>query len=248
MENTGSYPNLVREVEMQGGKSYDAEGIEWAQKTLMRNVYGWMSLALVITGLMAYYIASNPQIVYAIFENSILFWGLFIAEFVLVMVLNARIHKMSLATAGIMFGVYSLLNGVVMSSIFLVYTMGSIVSTFLITAGMFAVMAIIGTVIKKDLSGMGRFFLMALVGLIIASVVNMFMASSTLYWISSVAGVLLFAGLTVYDAQKIKQMFMNATDVDDTLRKYAVLGALSLYLDFINLFLYLLRFLGGRRN
>ncbi|MBP5260400.1 MAG: Bax inhibitor-1/YccA family protein [Paludibacteraceae bacterium] len=222
--------------------------MEWAQKTLMRNVYGWMTMALVITGMMAYYMGTNPDLVLTIFSNSVLFWGLFIAEIALVMILSARIDKMSFATAGILFGVYSLLNGVVMGSIFLVYTLESIASTFFITAGMFAVMALIGTVIKKDLSGMGRFLLMALVGLIIASVVNWFMQSSTLYWITSGVGVLLFTGLTVYDAQKIKRMFAEVDDVNDSVRKYALLGALSLYLDFINLFLYLLRFLGNRRS
>ena len=246
--NSASYSHLVEEVGGGNRRPMDAESMEWAQRTLMRNVYGWMTMALVITGMMAYYIGTNLDLVAAIFGNSVLFWGLFIAEIALVMVLSARINKMSFATAGVLFGVYSLLNGVFLGSIFTAYTTESIASTFFITAGMFAVMAIIGSTLKKDLSGLGRFFLMALVGLIIASVVNWFMQSSTLYWITSVVGVLLFTGLTVYDAQKIKRMFAEVDDVDDTVRKYALLGALSLYLDFINLFLYLLRFLGNRRS
>ena len=251
-----SYSHLTNELDtLEGGTALtrDLDTVEgrtapWAQKTLMRNVYGWMSLALAITGLMAYYVGSNLSLVEALFSNQALYWGLWIAELALVWILSARIERLSFATAGVMFGVYSLLNGVLISSIFVVYTMDSIASTFFITAGMFASMAVIGTVMKKDLSGYGRFFMMALIGLIIASVVNIFLQSTGLDWIVSIVGVLLFTALTAYDAQKIKRMFLNADSESDIMRKYALLGALSLYLDFINLFLYLLRFFGNRRD
>ncbi|MCQ2370034.1 MAG: Bax inhibitor-1/YccA family protein [Paludibacteraceae bacterium] len=229
------------------GYSYSLEEAT-AQRTLMRNVYLWMTLALAVTGIMSYITASTPVLLNLIFGNPAGIWVLIIAELVLVFVLSARIDKLSFAAAGIMFVVYSLLNGLMLSSIFIVYTMESIATTFFVSAGMFGAMALIGTFTKKDLSGIGRFAIMALIGLIIASLVNMFVQSSQLGWIISFIGVILFAALTSYDAQKIKQMLTTyATDVNESTQKIALLGSLSLYLDFINLFLYLLRFL-GRRN
>ncbi|MBQ1752329.1 MAG: Bax inhibitor-1/YccA family protein [Paludibacteraceae bacterium] len=219
-----------------------------AERKLMRNVYGWMSLALAITGLTSYWVAGSQAILSAIFSSQITFWGLVIAELVIVLVLTSKINTLSFSTAGIMFAVYSILNGVLLSSIFVVYTMESIATTFFISAGMFATMAIIGSVTKKDLSGIGRFAIMAVIGLIIASVVNMFLHSSRLEFIVSIIGVIVFAALTAYDAQKIKAMLQEyGTEVNETSQKIALLGSLSLYLDFINMFLYLLR-LFGRRN
>ncbi|MBO7367150.1 MAG: Bax inhibitor-1/YccA family protein [Paludibacteraceae bacterium] len=219
-----------------------------AERKLMRNVYGWMSLALAITGLTSYYVAGSQAILSVIFSNQFVFWGIAIAEFVLVMVLTAKINTLSFQTAGIMFAVYSILNGVLLSSIFVVYTMESIATTFFISAGMFAAMAVIGSTTKKDLSGIGRFALMAVIGLIIASLVNIFLKSTMLEFIVSIIGVIVFAALTAYDAQKIKAMLQEyGTDVNETSQKIALLGSLSLYLDFINMFLYLLR-LFGRRN
>ncbi len=219
-----------------------------AERKLMRNVYAWMSLALAITGLTSYYVAGSQAILSVIFSNQFVFWGIAIAEFVLVMVLTAKINTLSFQTAGIMFAVYSILNGVLLSSIFVIYTSESIATTFFISAGMFAAMAIIGSTTKKDLSGIGRFAIMAVIGLIIASVVNIFLKSSTLEFIVSIIGVIVFAALTAYDAQKIKTMLHEyGTDVNETSQKIALLGSLSLYLDFINMFLYLLR-LFGRRN
>jgi FtsH-binding integral membrane protein len=155
---------------------------------------------------------------------------------------------MSFPTAGILFVVYSILNGVTLSFVFLAYTLTSITSTFFITAGTFAAMSLIGYNTKKDLSGIGRYLLFALVGLIIASVVNIFLASSPLQWLISFIGVIVFVGLTAYDTQKIKQMFlMYGDDVNESTQKLALMGSLSLYLDFINLFLYLLRFFGDRK-
>lgn len=215
--------------------------------TLMRSVYYWMAAALAITGLTAWVVANNPAMVAAIFSSELIYWGLFIAELVLVMVLSAAIHKMSFMTATLMFIVYSVLNGVVLSSIFIVFTASSIASTFFICAAMFISLAIYGSVTKKDLSGIGRFLFMALIGLIIASLVNVFMASTGLYWIITFAGVLIFAGLTAWDAQKIQQMLAMCDDVDESTQKIALLGSLSLYLDFINMFLYLLRLFGNRK-
>nr|WP_226943596.1 Bax inhibitor-1/YccA family protein [Pseudoprevotella muciniphila] len=213
----------------------------------MRNVYIWMTLALVVTAMAAYYVASNESLLYSIAGNPILFWGLMIGELLLVIILSARIHKMSFMTAAIMFVAYSLLNGVTMSFIFLAYTESSIVTTFLITAGTFGAMALVGSFIKKDLSAMGRILIMALIGLIIATIVNIFLASDGLSMIINYAGVLIFVGLTAYDAQKIKQMLQAyGGDVNEGTKKIALMGSLSLYLDFINLFLYLLRILGNR--
>lgn len=218
-----------------------------AEKTLMRNVYVWMSLALVVTGLTAYSVARSQSIMMLLFSNQLLFWGIAIAEIVLVLYLSAKINTLSFSTAGIMFVIYSVLNGVTISSIFVVYTQESIATTFFITAGMFGAMAAIGSFTKKDLSGIGRFALMAVIGLIIASVVNMFLQSSTMSWIVSVIGVIVFAALTAYDAQKIKEMLQQyGTDVNESTQKIALMGSLSLYLDFINMFLYLLRFFGNR--
>lgn len=220
---------------------------ESAYATLMRNVYIWMTLALVVTAMAAYYVASNESLLYSIAGNPILFWGLMIGELLLVIILSARIHKMLFMTAAIMFVAYSLLNGVTMSFIFLAYTESSIVTTFLITAGTFGAMALVGSFIKKDLSAMGRILIMALIGLIIATIVNIFLASDGLSMIINYAGVLIFVGLTAYDAQKIKQMLQAyGGDVNEGTKKIALMGSLSLYLDFINLFLYLLRILGNR--
>lgn len=216
--------------------------------SLMRSVYIWMALALAVTGLTAMTIATQPQIVYAIFANRAIFWMLILAELGMVIYLSARIMSMSFATAGIVFVVYALLNGVTLSSLFLAYTAESIAQTFFVTAGTFGAMAVIGFLVKRDLSAIGRFFYMALIGLIIATVANAFFHNSGLAMICNYAGVVIFSGLTAYDTQKIKNMLVQFGDRrDETVMKLALLGSLSLYLDFINLFLYLLRFLGNRR-
>lgn len=216
--------------------------------SLMRSVYIWMALALAVTGLTAMTIATQPQIVYAIFANRAIFWMLLLAELGMVIYLSARIMSMSFATAGIVFVVYALLNGVTLSSLFMAYTAESIAQTFFVTAGTFGAMAVIGFLVKRDLSAIGRFFYMALIGLIIATVANAFFHNSGLAMICNYAGVVIFSGLTAYDTQKIKNMLVQFGDRrDETVMKLALLGSLSLYLDFINLFLYLLRFLGNRR-
>jgi FtsH-binding integral membrane protein len=222
------------------------EKVAVAFPALMRKVYVWMSMALVITGLTAWVVAHNYTLLNLIYGNSATIWILFIAELGLVFALSAAINKLSLPVATLMFVVYSVLNGAVLSSIFLVYTMSSIATVFFITAGTFAAMSVFGYVTKKDLSTMGKMLMMALIGLIIATVVNLFMKSSGLDMIISYAGVLIFVGLTAWDTQKIKQMCLQAPDASESMQKLALLGALSLYLDFINLFIYLLRILGNR--
>lgn len=223
----------------------DLEWQQTVQKTLMRNVYGWMSLALVITAVMAYYTSQSYNLLNFLFASKGI-WVLLIAEIALVVILSARIHKISFATAGVLFALYSIVNGMTLSSIFLVYTQSSLTSTFFIAAGTFAGMAVVGSLIKKDLSGIGRIAIMALIGLIIASVVNIFLNNSALDWAISLIGVVIFVALTAYDAQKIKDMIFVCDDVNEQTQKIALLGALSLYLDFINLFLYLLRLFGKR--
>ena len=213
---------------------------------LMRKVYLWMTMALVITGFTAYYVAHSEVLLNAILTNQILFWGLLIAELGLVIGLSAAINRLSLSTATLMFVLYAVINGATMSFIFLAYTSSSVTSVFLITAGTFAAMAAIGYFTKTDLTSMGKILMMALIGIIIASIVNVFMKSSGLTVILNYVGVLVFVGLTAYDSQKIKQMLLMAPDAGETSQKLALLGALSLYLDFINLFLYLLRIFGKR--
>ena len=215
--------------------------------TLMSKVYLWMTLALVVTGMTAYYVASSPAILYALGSNQIVFWGLFIGELVLVFVLSSRIMSLSFVTASLMFVIYSIMNGVFFSFILLAYTEQSIATTFLITAGTFGAMSLFGFVTKRDLSAMGRILFMLLIGLIIATVVNIFMKAEGLTLILNYAGVVIFVGLTAYDTQSIKQMLQEHGDKEGA-EKIALLGSLSLYLDFINLFIYLLRFFGESRK
>ena len=214
---------------------------------LMRKVYVWMALALAITGITSFGVANSPGIMTAIFSNQIIFWGLVIAELALVFAISGAINRLSLTTATLLFVLYSVINGVVLSSIFIIYTMTSIASVFFITAGTFAVMAFIGYTTKADLTSLGKILIMALIGLIIASLVNVFFVKSTGFdLIVSYVGVLIFVGLTAYDSQKIKRMLEMAPDASEASQKLALVGALSLYLDFINLFIYLLRILGKR--
>lgn len=224
------------------------QSIAMAFPALMRKVFVWMSLALAITGLTAFGISQSPELVYSIASNKLLFWGMFLGEIGLVVWLSAGINKMSLQTATLLFIAYSVLNGVTLSFIFFAYTMASIASVFFITAGTFGAMAFIGYTTKTDLSSMGKILMMALIGLIIATIVNIFLDSTGLQMVCSYAGVLLFTGLTAYDTQKIKNMLAGADEYDEIPQKYAVLGALTLYLDFINLFIYLLRIMGNRRS
>lgn len=220
-----------------------------AQMSLFRQVYLWMAMALAITGMMALLVAGSPTMLSLIFSSKLTFFALIIAEIALVWYLSARIERLSFTTATLMFIVYSLLNGAMLSSIFILYTATSIASTFFVTAGTFGVMCVYGYLTKRDLTSIGNICLMAVIGLIIAGLVNLFLQSSVMSLIISGIGVLVFVGLTAYDSQKIKQLLLQeGMEVNDSTKKIALLGSLTLYLDFINLFLYLLRFLGDRRN
>jgi len=214
---------------------------------LMRKTYLWMAMALAITGLTSYVVATNATFMGLMFQYPKAIWVFFIAEIALVIGLTAAIKKISLSVATLMFIAYAVLNGVTFSTLFYVYTMGSLASTFFVTAGTFGAMSAVGFVIKKDLSVMGRILIMALIGIIIATVVNIFLGSQGLDMIITYLGVLIFVGLTAYDTQKIKKMFMMAPDAGVHMQKYAVLAALTLYLDFINLFLYMLKLFGNRK-
>lgn len=222
--------------------------VSLAFPALMRKVYVWMTLALVITGFTAFGIASNPEIAYAIVTNRLLFWGLIIAEFGLVIGISGAINRLSIATATLLFIAYSIVNGATLSVIFMAYTMTSIASVFFITAGTFAAMAFIGYTTKTDLTSLGKILFMGLIGIIIATVVNIFIGSSMLNMIVSYIGVVIFVGLTAYDSQKIKNMLYEADSLSEEAQKLALLGSLTLYLDFINLFLMLLRIFGNNRD
>ena len=213
---------------------------------LMRKVYLWMALALVITGFTAWFVANDETLPNLIFANPTVMWVLIIVEFGLVIGITAGINKLSLPVATLLFVLYSLINGAVLSSIFFVYSIESIGTTFFVTAGTFAAMSVYGYTTKQDLTSWGKLLVMALIGLIIATVVNLFLKNGPLDMIISYAGVLIFVGLTAYDTQKIKQMCMEAPDAGSSMQKLALIGALSLYLDFINLFIYLLRIIGKR--
>jgi len=215
---------------------------------LMRKVYLWMTMALVITGLCAWGTATSPSMVQLVYGNRAAIWVLFIAELGLVFYTTARINRLSLTTATTLFIIYSALNGVTLSSIFMVYAMTSIAKVFFITAGTFGVMALYGSVTKTDLSRFGNLFLMALFGLIIATLANLFIKSSGFDLILSYVGVVLFVGLTAWDSQQIKRALSMQAGMDESAQKVALLGALELYLDFINLFLYLLRIFGRSDN
>lgn len=218
---------------------------EKATVAFINKVYGWMAGALVITAMVSLWAASTPSIANWVLNSRFGMWGLIIGEFALVMYITARIHRIPAQTAGFLFLVYATLNGITISTIFFVYTSGSIASTFLITALTFAVMSFYGYTTKKDLTRFGNILLMALIGLILASVVNIFLQSTFLHWIASYVGVLIFTGLVAYDTQKIKRMAVE--EAGELQQKRAIFGALMLYLDFINLFLYLLRIFGDRR-
>ena len=222
--------------------------VSLAFPALMRKVYVWMTLALVITGFTAFYVASTPALITLIYTNTALMWGLPIATIALVFWISAGINRMSLTTATVAFVGYSVLMGASLSGIFLVYTMESIANVFFVTAGTFAAMALYGYFTKRDLTSWGRILFMALIGLVIATIVNIFVKSSGMALILNYVGVLVFVGLTAYDSQKIKEMLLQAPDAGEGMQKIALLGALSLYLDFINLFIYLLRILGSSRD
>ncbi len=214
----------------------------------VRSVYNWMAIGLGLTGFVSYYVSNSEYLLQLIFGNQLIFFGLIIGELALVFTISARVHKMQASTATSLFIIYAILNGATLSAIFLIYTSSSITSTFFICAATFIICSIYGWITKKDLTSMGSFMVMGLFGIIIASVVNMFVRSSGMSMIISYIGVFVFIGLTAYDTQKIKNMAISQPAGLDAgaIRKGAIIGALSLYLDFINLFLMLLRILGNR--
>ena len=225
-----------------------AQARQEASTVFLAKVFNWMAIGLALTGVVAYFTAESGLV--RALVASPLFFILILAELGLVFFLSARIEKIQPGTATGLFIGYSVLNGVTLSTIFLAYTHASIAATFLVTAGMFAAMAVYGMVTKRDLSGLGSFMFMGLIGILLASLVNIFLQSSAVYWAISAIGVLVFVGLTAYDVQKIKNI--GETGImqqgEAAIRRGAIIGALALYLDFINLFLMLLRFFGGSRD
>ncbi len=219
------------------------------ENALMRSVFNWMAAGLVVSGLTAYFTANSPALLNLIFGNSFMMFLLILGELGMVIAISRGVNTMQVSTASTLFLLFSFVNGLTLSAVLLAYTYESIASTFLITAGTFGATSLYGYVTKKDLTSMGGLLMMALIGLIIASVVNIFMASSTLGWIITYAGILIFVGLTAYDTQKIKKLGMTLTPADgDQYGRISIVGALMLYLDFVNLFLLMLRIFGGRRN
>ena len=216
----------------------------------VRSVYNWMAIGLALTGFVAFYVAHNPSMRTFVFGNQIVFFGLIIAELALVFTISSRVNRMQASTATGLFLLYSALNGATLSFIFLVYAKSSIASVFFICAATFIACSIYGMVTKRDLTSLGGFMAMGLIGIIIASLVNLFVRSPGMHMVISYLGVFVFVGLTAYDTQKLKTMALTQPAGLDAgvIRKGAILGALSLYLDFINLFLFLLHIFGGARK
>ncbi len=215
----------------------------------MRGVYQWMTLGLLLTAGVAWWVSTSEATLNFIFGNQMVFFGLVIAELIMVVVLAAAIRKISAGAATLMFVGYSVLNGLTLSFIFLAYAQATIFQTFVVCAVMFGGMSLYGLTTKKDLTSWGSFLFMGLIGVVIASIVNMFMHSSMMEFVISIIGVIVFTGLTAYDTQKLMVLGQTVGGNDDAaVRKVTILGALTLYLDFINLFLMLLRLFGGGRD
>ena len=223
------------------------EQVAQEQQRFISKVYGWMAAALAITGFTAWYVATSDSMLQFIFGNRGVFFFLIIAQLLLVGVLAGWLNKISLRVATIIFVAYSILTGITFSALFILYTAGSLATTFLITGGMFAVMSIYGWTTGNDLTKFGSLLYMALIGLILASIVNFFMNSEMLYWITTYVGVFIFTGLIAYKTQNIKNAAGYLQEGTDEYNKSAVMGAFSLYLSFVNLFLMLLRIFGRRR-
>jgi uncharacterized protein len=238
----------MNEFEMTPQTAFSPVAAATAERVtaFLRKVYGWMFVGLGVTAAVAVGVAGSPALVQAIFGNRMLFFGLIIAELGLVFYLSARVNKLAPATASGLFLLYSALNGATLAMIFLAFTGTSIATTFFVTAGMFGALALYGSTTKRSLAGVGQFVFMGLIGVVLASLVGMFVKSEGLQFVISIVGVIVFTGLTAWDAQRLKAMAVAVPEGQSG--SYAVVGALSLYLDFINLFLFMLRFLGGRRD
>jgi FtsH-binding integral membrane protein len=229
----------------QSGPVPSAIGADARVSAFLRSVYGWMFLGLAVTAVVATFVAGSPTMVNALVANRLLFFGLIAAELGLVFYLSARVGSLAPSTAAGLFVVYSGLNGVTLSLILLAYTGASVANAFFVTAGMFGAMAFYGTTTKTSLAGWGSFLFMGLIGVVLASIVGIFWQNDTMQFVISIVGVIVFTGLTAYDSQRLKAMALALPD--GQLGSYAVSGALSLYLNFINLFLSLLRLMGNRR-
>jgi uncharacterized protein len=238
----------MAQFEMQSPSAFQTTAEMSAERVtaFLRKVYGWMFAGLAITAVVASTVAGSPALLQHIFSNQFLYFGLILAELGLVFYLSAKVQTIAPNAAMMLFIVYSALNGVTLSFILLLYTGESIGTTFLVTAGMFGAMALYGSTTSRSLAGVGQFFFMGLIGLVLASIVGMFWHNDALQFLITVIGVIVFTGLTAWDAQRLKQMAVTVPE--DRTGSYAVVGALALYLNFINLFLMLLRVLGGRRE
>jgi len=225
-------------------RSLDETRAHAGEVTFLWRTYRWMAIGLALTGAVAWLVASTPSLLQAVFANSLLFYGAIIAELVMVVVFAARASRMSFAAAATTFTAYAALNGVTMATIFLFYTAASVAQVFFVCAGAFAGLSLYGAKTRRDLTAMGHFMFIGLVGLVLASVVNLFLKNPAIYWVTTYAGVLIFAGLTAYDNQKLRRMYALQGEGGNL----ALQGALALYLDFVNLFLQLLRLFGKRRR
>ena len=235
---------------MNLSSSFSQAGSLVRVNAFIRSVYNWMAIGLGLTAFTAFYVASSPALLQLIFGNQIILFGMIIAELGMVFYLSARVQRMAASTATALFVFYSILNGATLASIFIIYTASSIAATFIACALTFLACSVYGMVTKRDLTSMGGFMVMGLIGIIIASLVNMFFRSPGLSAVISYVGVLVFVGLTAYDTQKLKQMALTQpVDASGAMvRKGAIMGALSLYLDFINLFIMLLQIFGVSRD
>ena len=235
---------------MNLSSSFSQAGSLVRVNAFIRSVYNWMAIGLALTGFTAFYVASSPALIQIIFGNQMVLFGMIIGELAMVFYLSARVQRMKASTATSLFVFYSILNGATLASIFLVYTASSIATTFITCALTFAACSVYGMVTKRDLTSMGGFMMMGLIGIIIASLINMFFRSPGLSMIISYVGVFVFVGLTAYDTQKLKQMALTQPmDASGAMvRKGAIMGALALYLDFINLFLMLIQIFGVSRD
>jgi len=233
---------------MTQGYAYSRDRAKTLETAFIRRVYNWMVIGLALTGAMAWFTASSPGLQQFVLGNRMVFFGLIIAELALVFILAGRAERMQPSTATTLFVIYSLLNGLTLSFIFWVYTRTTITTAFFVTAGTFGAMSVYGYTTRRDLTAWGSFLFMGLIGIIIASVVNFFFASAMIQWAVTYLGVFIFVGLTAYDTQRLKRIGTAGFADEGAEKKAAVVGALALYLDFINLFLMLLRIFGGSRN
>ena len=225
---------------------YVASQAQVQQRTIISQVYAWMAAGLLVTGAIALFTVNTPALLSLIFGNRLVFFGLLIGELLLVIGLSAAIGRISAGASTAIFMLYAALNGLTMAAIFLVYTRSSIASTFFVTAGTFGAMSLYGYTTKRDLTTIGNLCVMGLIGFLLASIVNFFLRSQAIYWITTYAGIAIFVGLTAWDTQKIKRMTALGAG-EEQAGRIAIAGALMLYLDFINLFLLLLRLFGRRR-